>query len=545
MQNMNIARTETFREQQPGWPMSGHASLSRPVTSFLSCLVVGLALLPLLAAAEVRMPAILSDHLVLKRGADTPVWGKAAPDEAIVVTLGEATARTVTGADGRWRVTLDLTGSPAGPLVLTVEGKNRIAINDVLIGEVWLASGQSNMAFRLKAATDAEKEIAGSANFQLRQFEVARAEEANPAEDCKGVWVVAGPETVGAFSAVAYFFAKRLQGELQIPVGIINASVGGTPCEAWTSPEAIQADPHLKAARERALAALAAPPLQDEQKGEAKRRKIPRRAQTEPGCLFNGMISPLLPCALSGVIWYQGEANAKRAWQYRSAIPRMIQDWRNQWQRPDLPFYFCQLPNHYPKRAEPTNSLWAELREAQSLALRLPHTGQAVLIDLGEAGDLHPPGKQGPGNRLAAIALANVYGRKITFSGPVYQAMKIEAGKIRLAFAHADDGLVAQPLPNTYNVKTKAGQTAPLVRNSPDSELEGFAICGSDHQWVWAEAKIDGESVLVWSDKISDPVAVRYAWADNPTCNLANGAGLPAAPFRTDDEPALTRDALY
>lgn len=541
MQNMTIARTENIREQQPGRPMSGHASLSRPVTSFLSCLVVGLALLPLLASAEVRMPAILSDHLVLKRGAETSVWGKAAPDEAVVVTLGEATARTVTGADGRWRVTLDLTRSPAGPLVLTVEGKNRIVINDVLIGEVWLASGQSNMAFRLSAAVDAEGEIAGSANSQLRQFQVARTEAADPAEDCKGAWVVAAPETSGDFSAVAYFFGKRLQNELKVPVGIINSSVGGTPCEAWTSPQAISTDPHLQAARERALAALP----QDEKYGETKRRKTPRRPQTEPSCLFNGMISPLLPCALSGVIWYQGEANARRAWQYRSAFPLMIRDWRNQWKRPDLPFYFCLLANYRPKQAEPADSQWAELREAQMLALMLPHTGQANLIDLGEAGDIHPRNKRDVGHRLAAVALANHYGRRVPFSGPIYRSMKIEGEKIRLAFTHADGGLVAQPLSAVYQVKTKTGVTEPLVRNSPGSELEGFAICGADHKWMWAEAKTDGESVLVWSDKIPDPVAVRYAWADNPTCNLSNKAGLPAAPFRTDDEPAITRDALY
>jgi sialate O-acetylesterase len=263
--------------------------------------------------------------------------------------------------------------------------------------------------------------------------------------------------------------------------------------------------------------------------------------------LFNGMINPLIPYALSGVIWYQGESSTPRAYQYRDAFALLIQDWRQHWSHPDLPFYFCQLPNIGPKLTDPNaGSGWAELRESQGFALKLPHTGQAVLIDLGESDNLHPMRKREVGDRLVLIALAKTYGEKIPFSGPVYSSMKIEDGKIRLQFDHVEGGLVAQPLPATYPVNLRTGApNAPLVRNSPKSDLEGFAICGDDQKWVWANAKIDGDSVLVWSDQVPKPVAVRYAWATDPTCNLINAAGLPASPFRTDDFPAATKDNKY
>lgn len=263
------------------------------------------------------------------------------------------------------------------------------------------------------------------------------------------------------------------------------------------------------------------------------------------GFLFNGMIHPILPYAISGVIWYQGESNAGRAYQYRTAFPLMIADWRKHWNQGDFPFYFCQLANYMAKKPEPGDSAWAELREAQAMTLARANTGQAVLIDIGESGDIHPRNKKDAGERLALIALAKDYNKSIPYSGPVYDSMNIAGGKATIKFKHVDEGLVAKPLPETFVVKSQTNETAPLVRNSPASQLEGFAICGEDKKWVWADAKIDGQTVVVWSDKVPAPVAVRYAWADNPTCNLYNTAGLPASPFRTDDFPPTTKDAKY
>ncbi|TSA37416.1 MAG: sialate O-acetylesterase [Verrucomicrobiaceae bacterium] len=504
----------------------------RPFLVF-PCVAMIIAMLPGVAWAEVKLPAIISDHMVLKKGLGIRIWGKEDPGVTVTVTLGDNSTKTVAGPDGRWSALLDLSAAKAGPFDLTVEGKNKVVVHDVLVGEVWLASGQSNMAFFLEKQTGSAEEIASPANPALRQFQVTRAEPPQPAEDGQGTWTVASPETSGKFSAVGYFFQKQLNKELGIPVGIISTGIGGSACEAWISPQSIETDPHLKQAREASIQA------------RLTATKAIFRSRTEPSCLFNGMIHPLVSYTINGVIWYQGETNVPRAWQYRSAFPMLIKDWRTQWNQPDLPFYFCQLANFKPKLATPDESADAELRESQSLALNLPNTGQAVLIDIGEAGDIHPKNKKDVGDRLARIALANCHGKKIPFSGPVYQSMKIEGGKIRLMFAHTDGGLVAKPLPATYDVKTDAGVTAPLVRNSPKSALEGFAICGADHKWVWADAKIDGGSVVVWSDQVPQPVAVRYAWASNPTCNLYNGAGLPASPFRTDDERLTTRDVIF
>jgi sialate O-acetylesterase len=253
-----------------------------------------------------------------------------------------------------------------------------------------------------------------------------------------------------------------------------------------------------------------------------------------PGRLFNGMVHPILTYGIRGVLWYQGESNTGNASLYRTSFPLLIEDWRQHWQQGDFPFYFCQLANYRTKTDQPGESVWADLRESQAKTLSVPNTGMAVLIDTGESEDIHPQTKETVGERLAKIALAKTYGKAIPFSGPVYEAMQVEGDRIRLSFRHLEGGLVARELPATYDVMRKTGKTAPLVRNRPDSQLEGFAICGANEKWVWADAKIDGETVLVWSDQITDPVAARYAWADNPTCNLYNAAGLPASPFRTD-----------
>jgi sialate O-acetylesterase len=286
-----------------------------------------------------------------------------------------------------------------------------------------------------------------------------------------------------------------------------------------------------------AMAEYALPPLDP----AAKKAVPPLTGQhVLPGRLFNGMVHPILPYAIRGVLWYQGESNTGNASLYRTSFPLLIKDWRQHWQQGDFPFYFCQLANYRAKTNQPGESVWAELREAQAKTRSVPNTGMAVLIDTGESEDIHPQSKQIAGERLAKIALAKTYGREVVPSGPSYASMKIEGSAIRLIFDHLGGGLVAKEVPATYDVMRKAGKTAPLVRNSPHSQLEGFAICGADKRWVWAEAKIDGDTVLVSSKQVPSPIAVRYGWADNPTCNLYNAAGLPASPFRTDNHALNT-----
>ena len=318
-----------------------------------------------------------------------------------------------------------------------------------------------------------------------------------------------------------------------VPVGLINSSWGGTPAEAWTGKAGLEGDPELKAHMEAQLAGLA--------KAEAAKdpKQQPRPFGTST-CLFNGMINPLVPYAVAGAIWYQGEANAGRAVQYRTLFPAMISDWRTRWHQKDFPFYFCQLANFYAKDTNPVESAWAELREAQTMTLKLPQTGQAVLIDIGEESDIHPRNKQEVGRRLALVSLSKTYSLSREYSGPVYKSLSIVGAQAHVEFANAPEGLVAGVLPETYQPKSLAPETKPLVRNSPGSQVEGFTICGPDKKWYWADAAIQGSTVVLSSPQVSSPVAVRYAWGNNPTCNLYNKAQLPAVPFRTDDFPAIT-----
>jgi sialate O-acetylesterase len=262
--------------------------------------------------------------------------------------------------------------------------------------------------------------------------------------------------------------------------------------------------------------------------------------------IYNGEVSPLLHFALSGVIWYQGESNSHRAYQYRVVFPLLIQDWRKKWGHGDFPFFFCQLPVYGDKQTKPAESEWAEVRESQAEALKLPNTGEVVLIDQGESDNIHPREKRVAGERLARLALTETYGQRMPDESPAYESMSVLGDKIAIRFMHTDGGLSDHPLPSTYLVNTSRDKAAPLVPDSPGSQLQGFAICGADNRWVWANAKIESDdTVLVWSDQVLFPVAVRYAWADTPTVNLYNGYGLPAAPFRTDSFPAITAKNLF
>lgn len=487
--------------------------------------------------ADVELPSLISDHMILQRGVPVSIWGTAEPGEQITVTFRRQRLSTTADANGYWRVQLDPMDA-GGPFEMSITGRNTIVVKDVLVGEVWVCSGQSNMVWPVARSMNAQEEITAANYPQIRLFKVRNKMSEKPLEDVEGVWQVCSPQTVGGFSGVGYFFAREIHKALGVPVGMIQSAWGGTPAEAWTSHEALASDPQLRIILERWDKILANYPQalkryeerlrkwrEEAEKARSEGRRPPRRPRPplgpnhphRPSVLFNAMIAPLTHYTIRGVIWYQGESNVRRAYEYRRLFKTMIQDWRRAWGLGDFPFLFVQLANFLQVKPEPSESAWAELREAQLMALELPNTGMAVAIDIGEANDIHPRNKQDVGKRLALVARAIVYGEKITYSGPIYDRMKIEGNCIRIWFKHVNGGLVA-----------KGG------------ELKGFAIAGPNRKFVWATAKIEGDTVVVSSPQVPNPVAVRYAWADNPVCNLYNKAGLPASPFRTDDWPGIT-----
>lgn len=468
--------------------------------------------------ASIILPGLFTDHMVLQRDIALPVWGSAQPGEIVTVTIGDRKASAQADENGRWRVRLD--PLPAGgPLEMTIKGSNTITLKDVLVGEVWVCSGQSNMGWTVNRSANATEEIAAAGNPKIRLFDVPRRMAIEPQTFLGGQWEVCSPETAGTFSAVGYFFGRELQKAIDVPVGLINSSWGGTPAESWTPRHALEADPDYKPIFERweQLKARWQAESQPASSPTTRPQLDPRTSPQRPMVLYNGMIQPLVPYAIRGAIWYQGESNAARAYQYRKLFPTMIRSWREAWGQDDFPFLFVQLANFKAGQKAPYSSAWAELREAQTMTLSLPKTGMAVTIDIGDPKDIHPINKQDVGKRLALAARAIVHGEKIPYSGPIYEAMAVEGGKIRLRYKHTDGGLVAK-----------------------NGALKGFGIAGADQKFVDAEAAVDGDSIVVSSEKVASPVAVRYAWGDAPECNLYNGAGLPASPFRTDDWPGLT-----
>jgi sialate O-acetylesterase len=428
-----------------------------------------------------------------------------------------------------------------GPYPMTVRGKNTITLQKVLVGEVWLCSGQSNMSLSVTSVNNAPQEIAAANYPHLRLISVPVKGTQTPQTDFVGHWAPCSPATVAGFSAVAYFFGRDLYQKLNIPIGLIHCSWGGSSCEAWVQRSVLESDsqykPLLESTDQRVATWDQAKLDANYQRQLAQWKKIataakaagkpvpqgPRAAQDfrigqhRSANLYNGMLLPLIPYAIRGAIWYQGESNAGRAYQYRSLFPLMIRSWRHDWQEGDFPFYFVQLANFRKVKPAPAESDWAELREAQSMTLTLPHTGQAVIIDIGDADNIHPKNKQDVGKRLALWALAKDYCQDVIYSGPVYQGMKIDGSRLVLSFGSVGGGLVAR-----------------------GSSLEGFTIAGADRKFVAAEARIDGDTVVVSSPQVPAPVAVRYAWADNPVCNLYSQAGLPASGFRTDQWPGIT-----
>ncbi|MFD2574443.1 sialate O-acetylesterase [Spirosoma soli] len=637
------------------------------------------------AFAEVRLPKVFGSHMVLQRRKPVPVWGLADPAEKVIVTLNGQTKSVKAGKDGKWRVMLDPMEA-GGPYQLVVKGKkNTITLDDVLTGEVWVCSGQSNMEWPLGAAANGQKEVA-VANFpKIRQLMVKKAISLTPKEDIDGEWTVCSPQTASGYTAVGYFFAKQLQQELNVPIGLINTSWGGTHSETWTSREAINQDTELKtvaaklpnsveeviqSGKQRIETLLrnqqgGLPSAAEEQTwadpahnvdqwksmtvptdwewgglptldgvvwfrrdviipeganlakitlhmgsvddndstyvngqlvgsmkgrgarayalpegllkpgrnviavrvvdvgaaggilGQAEQLRLSGSALTIPLAgkwqyrvaqafassynpgpntyatqLFNAMVNPLIPYAMAGVIWYQGESNASRAYQYRRTFPLMIQDWRQHWGQ-EFPFLFVQLASFNANNGNSQRgSAWAELREAQAMALQLPNTGMAITSDIGESGDIHPKNKLDVGKRLAAEAMRVAYqktadeaGRGEPSRGPMLDKMTSDGNRVVLTFRHVGGGLLA---------KDKYGY------------LKGFEVAGADKKFHYAKAEIQGNSVIVHSDSVTAPVAVRYGWADdNGDLNLYNQQGFPAAPFRTDTWPGVTEAVKF
>lgn len=494
------------------------------------------------AFADVKLPAVIGDNMVLQRGQATTMWGWGEPGEQIMVS--------VSWHSMAWEITTDRTGQwtfkmnpprTAGPHEITFSGKNTIKLKNILVGEVWVCSGQSNMQMSVRSSANAEQEISKADYPDIRLFSIERKVAEQPQSDCVGSWSQCSPETVPGFSAAAYFFGRELHKELNVPIGLIHTSWGGTPAESWTRRDVLESEPDCVPILQRFDEAMTKYPeakkkydesmiawKEDVKKAKAEGKKPPRRPGApfgpgnphSPAGLYNAMIAPLIPSGIGGAIWYQGESNAGRAYQYRKLFPAMITNWRKDWKQGDFPFLFVQLANFMAVDSEPVDSAWAELREAQLMTLALPNTGMAVIIDIGEADNIHPKNKQDVGKRLALWALAKTYGKNLVYSGPIYKSMRTEGNKIILDFEHVGGGLVA-----------RGGEP-----------LKGFAIAGADRKFVWADAKIDGNTIVVSSNEVSEPVAVRYGWANNPVCNFINKEGLPATPFRTDDWPGTTID---
>ncbi len=636
-----------------------------------------MAAMPILSSGNIRLPRIISDNMVLQQNKPIKVWGWADKGEKVTVVFKGQSKSAKTDKSGKWIVVL--APEPAGgPFQLIIKGKNSITLSDVLIGEVWVCSGQSNMEWTVRNTKNAEEEIRNGNYPQIRQFLVQKSVSMKPEEDVKGGdWKVCSSESIADFTAVGYFFARDLFNELKVPIGLINTSWGGTHSETWTSKEAFEQseefksmiatmpaidlealakqkrDDQMKKLKEMNINlssvdatswkttsyddtqwhSLNAPGLWEEQGfdevdgviwyrktisisggdagkeavlelamiddsdetfingikvgqtvnryNEKRKYNVPAGVLVEgrnliavkvedtgggggiygeksdlklttnshdiipldgkwqfnietlssgttsigpnayPTLLFNAMVNPILNFAIEGAIWYQGESNAGRAYQYRKAFPLMIQDWRNHWKQGDFPFYFVQLASFNANYGTSEHgSSWAELREAQSMTLSLPNTGMAVTTDIGEANDIHPRNKQDVGKRLAAVALNKTYGRNNVFTGPVYKGINVEGKKIRVSFTNVGGGLM---------VNDKYGY------------LKGFEVAGSDQKFRYAKAWLEGNDVVVSCDEISNPVAVRFAWADNPEdANLFNKEGFPASPFRSDSWQGIT-----
>ena len=480
------------------------------------------------AQADVKLPNVFGDHMVLQQGQKNKVWGLAEAGEAVTVAINGQNQTATAAADGTWHVFIDPV-PVGGPYALTVKGKNEIKFSDVLVGEVWVCSGQSNMQWSVNNSNDPdiEKLTAKYPKIRMINFPQVGTQDVKWSHDDRK-WMVCTPETVGGFSAVGYFFARQLHQTLGVPVGMINNAWGGSACEAWVRRDLLNADPLYKPLIERwtqmesTHAELVAKgnDLTDEQKKQLQGLQNQMGGNSRPANIYNGVLKSHIGYGIKGAIWYQGESNAGRAYQYRDLFPLMIKNWRDDWGQGDFSFYWAQLADFQNEQPQPVESAWAELREAQTMTMsKLPKTGEAVIIDIGEGKDIHPKNKVDVGRRLARWALAKDYGVAIPYHSPQYKSMAKADNKIVITFDYVDGGW------RPFDVK----------------EPRGFAIAGEDKKFVWATANVLKDNTIeVSSDQVANPVAVRYGWADNPVVNLFDGAGLPLTPFRTDDWPGTT-----
>jgi sialate O-acetylesterase len=509
------------------------------------------------AHADVTMHGLFTHHMVLQRDIPVSVFGTAAPGENVTVSFAGQSRSVTAGKDGHWSVKLAAMKASTQPASMSIEGKNKITLNDIVIGDVWVCSGQSNMAMGLSGC-DRPEDIQTAEIPLLRQFHSPGLVVNHQVTNTKGAWVVCSPQSAAGFTAAGFHFGRRLHQETGIPIGLIKVAWSATAIEPWISTAGLAAIPELAKDKELLDQKIAAyvdvlagmPPKLDAYVAEARKAisgntELPTPIDfpvypiggNGPGgwhCLYNGMIHPLVNFAIKGVIWYQGESNGSEGDSYFQKKRALIGGWRQAWNQGDFPFYFVQLasfgdPKQFMSPSGDTG--WPKLRMAQNKTLTLPNTGMALAIDLadnspGNRDPIHPKNKKEVGERLALWALAKDYGRKdLVYSGPLYKEMKIEGDKIRITFDHVGSGLT---------VATKKDYE-PIVEE-PQGKLQRFAIAGEDKKWVWANAVIDGETVLCSSPEVPKPVAVRYAFAQNPDgCNLYNHEGLPASPFRTDD----------
>ena len=497
-------------------------------------LMMALLLTGSTALADVKLPNVFSDHMVLQQGQKNKIWGLAAAGESVTISVEaqeRQTQSTTAAADGTWHVMLDPI-AVGGPYNILVKGKNEVRLTDILVGEVWVCSGQSNMQWSVNQSNDPDMErlAAKFSKIRMINFPQVGTQEVQWSHDDRK-WMVCTPATVGSFSAVGYFFARQLHQTLDVPIGMINNAWGGSACEAWIHRDLLNADPKYKpmmdrwAQMEATHAELVAKgnDLNEEQKKQLAGLQGQMGGNHRPANIYSGVLKSHIGYGIKGAIWYQGESNAGRAYQYRDLFPLMIKNWRDDWKQGDFPFYWVQLADFTAETPQPGDSTWAELREAQTMTMsRLPKTGEAVIIDIGEGKDIHPKNKVDVGRRLARWALAKDYGVAIPFHSPQYKSMVKKDNKVVLTFEHLDGGW------RPFDV----------------NELRGFSIAGEDKKFVWANATILGDNTIeVSSDQVAAPASVRYGWANNPVVNVFNGAGLPLTPFRTDDWPGATINA--
>lgn len=463
------------------------------------------------ARADVTLSGVFGDSMVLQQEHPIRIFGTADPGEAITVELGGKTASGKADADGNFRVELPAMKADGTSHTLTVKGNNTVTVKDVLLGEVWLCSGQSNMEWPVARSLNAKEEIAAADHPNIRLFNVGgHVQGPKPLRDPRGSWQKCSPKSVPSFSAVGYYFGRKLSKELGVPIGLVGTNWGGTRIEPWTPPVGFEAVDSLQDYQASVKAIDPSKPKQ--------------RAKGGATFIYNGMVHALTPLSARGAIWYQGESNAGDGRRYEFLKEALVKGWRNVFENDDLSFYWVQLANFRAADKNPAGGGWGNVREGQRKALRLPNTGMAVIVDIGEERDIHPKNKQDVGARLALWALAKDYGRDIVFSGPLYKSMKVEGSKIRVTFDSVGGGLITG----------KKNGLNPTEATPGEAPAE-FAVQDGDGNWHWAKAEIDGDSVLVWSDDVKDPKHVRLGFQSNPAgFNLYNKEGLPASPFTTD-----------